>query len=145
MKSRFIWRAIFALVFIGLLALGGFAIYQLGFSHGAMTNINLPESSEFPVMPFRYHPLGWHYGPRVGILGFFPLLCFGGFFFLMLMCAFGFMVRRRAWRHYGPGWHAEHWKHYGPPPWGSGRPPWAEEKPAAESEAPTEVTESSEG
>ena len=140
MKSRFIWRAIFALVVIVGLALGGIALYQMGFSHGAMTNITFPEGSEFPMMPYAYHPLGWHTGPRIGLLGLFPLLCFGGFFFLMLMCGFGFMARRRAWKHYGPESHHEYWKHYGPP-WGPGRPPWAEDQP--KTEAPSEETESS--
>ena len=139
MKNKFFWRAFFALIFIGVLALGGFAIYQFGFSHGAMTNITLPEGSEFPMAPYAIRPLGWHYGPRVGLLGLFPLLCFGGFFFLMLMFGFGFMTRRRAWKHYGPGWHSEHWKHNGPP-WGPGRPPWVEDQPEPEG-SPAESSE----
>lgn len=143
MTGKNIFRFVFALVIIVGLALGGIALYQMGFSHGAMTNITFPEGSEFPVTPYTLHPLGWHYGPRVGLLGLFPLLCFGGFFFLALMCGFGFMARKRAWRHYGPGWSHEHWKHHGPPPWGSGRPPWAEDQPEAEAEVPSEGTESS--
>jgi hypothetical protein len=149
MKSRFIWRAFFALVFTGLLALGGIALYQMGFSHGAMANITLPEGSELPMMPFAYRSLNWHYGPRIGLLGLLPLLCFGGFFFLMMICAFGFMARRRAWKHYGPRWDSEHWKHHGPPPWGPGRPPWwqspgAEDQPEAEPETPPTEAEPSE-
>lgn len=134
------------LVVVALLALGGAAIYQAGFTQGAMANLTLPEGGEFPVMPHSgvplgYMPLGWHAGPRVGLLGLFPLLCFGGFFFLVLMCGFGF--RKRAWRHYGPGWH-EHWKHYGPPPWGSGKPPWAETQAQTESDIPSMETEETE-
>jgi hypothetical protein len=73
------------------------------------------------------------------LLGLFPLLCFGGFFFLALMCGFGFMARKRAWmHHYGPGSPHEYWKHRGP--WGPGCPPWEQEQPETETEsAPAEA------
>ena len=134
MKSRFIWRAIFALVFIGILTLGGISLYRIGFADGAMTTITIPEGSESLMMPYAHRPLGWHYGPRVGLLGLFPLLCFGFFFFLMLMCGFGFMARRRACKHYGPGSYPEHWKHHGP--WGPGHPSWEQAQPETETESP---------
>jgi hypothetical protein len=145
MTGKLIWKVLFALVIIAGLALGGIALYQMGFTHGTMTNITLPEGSEFPVIPYAHRPLGWHYGPRVGLLGLFPLLCFGGFFLLVLLFGFGFMARKRAWRHYGPGWHSsEYWKHHGPPPWGTGRPPWSEDQSQAESEVPSTETEETE-
>ena len=137
MTGKLIWKVLFALVIIAGLLLGAAALYQIGYTHGAMTNITLPEGGEFPVMPYAYRSLGWHAGPRVGLLGLFPLLCFGGFFFLVLLFGFGFMARKRAWRHYSPG---EYWKHHGPPPWGSGRPPWAEEQSQAESQVPSTET-----
>ena len=54
-------------------------------------------------MPFGHMPYGRSIGPRVGLLGLFPLLCFGGFFFLLVIWGLGFFARRRAWMHYGPG------------------------------------------
>jgi hypothetical protein len=143
MTGKNIFRFVFALAIIVGLVLGGIALYQMGFSHGAMTNITFPEGSEIQVMPYAYSPLGWQTGPRIGLLGLAPLLCFGGFFFLILMFGFGFMARKRAWmHHYGPDW-----KHHGPPPGGQGRPggaqpPWAGEQPKAESEAPSTETDS---
>jgi hypothetical protein len=146
MTGKRIWKLIFALIIIAGLAVGGIALYQMGFTHGAMTNLTLPESGQYPLVPFGHLPLGWHSGPRMGLLGFFPLLCFGGFFFLVLMFGFGFMARKRAWmHHYGPGFHPGHWKQSGPPPWGPGRPPWTQDQPETESEIPSPETDSSEG
>ena len=70
-----------------------------------MTNLTLPEGAEYPLVPFGHMPYGRGIGPRAGLLGLFPLLCFGGFTFLLLLFGFGFMARkRRAWmHHYGPG------------------------------------------
>jgi hypothetical protein len=146
MTGKNIFRFVFALAIIVGLALGGIALYQMGFSHGAMTNITFPEGSEIQVMPYARSPLGWHVGPRVGLLGLFPLLCFGGFFFLVFMCGFGFMARKRAWMHHYGG----RWKHDGQPPWGWGRsagaqPPWAEGQPETGAETPPVETDSSEG
>jgi len=149
MTGRLIWKVLFALVIIAGLVLGGAALYQMGFTHGAMTNITLPEDGEFPMLPhgrvpFGYVPLGWHAVPRVGLLGILPLLCFAGFFFLVLMFGFGFMARKRAWRHYGSGWQHEYWKHHGPPPWGPGKPPWAGDQAQTESDTPSAETEETE-
>lgn len=131
MTGKRIWKVIFILVIVTGLVLGGVAIYRAGFTHGAMTNLTLPEGSEYPVVPFRHLPYGMGIGPRAGLLGLFPLMCFGGFFFLMLFFGFGFCARRRAWMHYGPGAH-HHWKHHGPPPW---------EQSEAESQPPSDETE----
>ena len=136
-----ILKVVFVLVIVTGLVLGGVAIYRAGFTHGAMTNITLPEGSEYPVVPFRQFPHAYGYGPRVGLFGLFPLLCFGGFFFLFLIFGFGFFARRRAWRHYGPGAY-HHWKQHGPPPgWSKDKPPWAEEQSQAETDTPSTKTE----
>lgn len=145
--KQLLFKGLLALMIVAVLAVGGIAIYRAGFTHGMMTNITLPEGSEFPVesferMPYGHTPLGWHAGPRIGLLGIFPLLCFGGFFFLLLMFGFGFMTSKRAWMHYGPGSHPNHWRHHGPPPWGSGKPPWEQEQ--AESETPPAETDQTE-
>lgn len=141
MTGKNIFRFIFALAIVVGLVLGGIALYQMGFSHGAMTNITFPEGSEIQVMPYTHYPMGWHTGPRVGLLGLFPLLCFGGFFFLVFMFSFGFMGRKRAWMHHC----SDNWKHHGPPPWGWGKPPWAEEQSEAKTEASSADADSSEG
>ncbi len=116
-----LWQVFFALVIITGLALGGMAIYRAGFTHGAMTNLTIPEGAEYPLMPYRHMPYGRGIGPRVGLMGLFPLLCFGGFFFLLLIGGIGFGARKRAWmHHYGPGACPPYGKHHGPPPpwWG---------------------------
>lgn len=142
MTGKRIWKVVFALVIITGLALGGVAIYNAGFTHGAMTNLTLPEGGEYPVESFRHLPYGRGIGPRAGLLGLFPMLCFGGFFFFLLICGFGFFSRRRAWMHYGPGAY-HHQKHHGPPPpwWGWDKPPWAEDQSQTESEPPPAETE----
>ena len=145
MKGKNIWKVIFALVVITVLAFGSVALYRLGFSHGAMTNITLPEGSDFSVMPYAHRPLGWNFGPRVGLMGIFPLLCLGGFFFLVLMFGFGFMARKSAWMRYGPGANPDYWQHHGPPHWGPGRPPWEQEKTEADSESSSVETDGTEG
>jgi hypothetical protein len=123
-----------ALVILAGVTLGGIALYQAGFAHGAMTNFTWPESAEAPLVPHGYQPYARTIGPRAGLLGFFPLLCFGGFF-LLLIASFGFFARRRAWMHCGPeAYHA--WKHHGSPPpwWGTGKPPWEQGKTQPETD-----------
>ncbi len=142
MTGKRIWKVIFALVIIAGLVLGGVAIYKAGFTHGAMTNLTLPDGSEYPMMPFQHMPYGRSIGPRAGLLGLFPLLCFGGFFFLLLVGGMSFCARRRAWMHYGPG--AYHpWKQHGPPPpgWGQDKPPWADDQSQTESDTHPAETE----
>lgn len=142
MNGKWIFKTIFAMVIIAGLVIGGVALYQLGFSQGAMTTLALPEGGEELVAPGRFMYPGWHFGPRAGLLGLFPLLfCFGGFFFLMVMFAFGFVFRRRAWKRHGPGRHHEYWKHHGQPPWGPDRPGKAEDQSKTESEDPPEEKE----
>ena len=142
MTGTRIWKAVFALVVIAGLVLGAVAIYQAGYAHGAMTNFNLPESSEYPSMPFRYMPYGRSIGPRVGLLGLFPLLCFGGFFFLMAFGGLSFFARRRAWMHSGPCTNPKHWKHYGPPSWwGQEKSPEAEDRSQPDSNTSSAKTE----
>jgi hypothetical protein len=132
-------KIIFALVVIVIVAFGSVALYRLGFAHGAMTNITISEGGDLSMLPYGRYPMGWHYGPRMGLLGFFPLLCFGGFFFLFLLFGFGFITRKRAWMHpHGSGSHPKNWEHYGSPPWGAGERSQEENQPAADSESPSE-------
>ena len=142
MTGRRIWRAVFALVIIAALVLGCVAIYQAGFARGAMSDFKLPESSEYPLMPYGHLPYGHSIVPRVGLLGLFPLLCFGGIFFLMVFWGLSFFARRRAWMHAGPCVNSHHWKHHGPPPWwGQQKPPESQDQPQADSDSTSATTE----
>ena len=132
--KRIFVRGLLALIFAALLIAGGLAIYQAGFARGALTNLSLPESGAYTMLPFAHSPLGWRVWPRIGLLGIFPLLCFGSFFFLMLLFGFGFFARKRTWMHYPCGPHSDYWKHYGPPPWAQNQPEAGGEAPAAEKE-----------
>ena len=123
MTGRRIWRVVFAMVIIAGLVLGGVAIYQAGFARGLMSDFKLPESSEYPLIPYGHMPYGRSIMPRLGLLGLFPLLCFGGFFFLIVFWGLSFFARRRPWMHDGPCTNSNHWKHHGPPPW------WGQQKP----------------
>lgn len=142
MTGKRIWKVVFALVIIAGLALGGVAIYRAGFTHGVITNFTPPEGAEYPMIPFGHMPYGRSIGPRVGLLGLFPLLCFGGFFFLLLIGGISFCARRRAWMRYGPGAY-QHWKQHGPPPpwWGQDKPPWADDQSQTDSDTPPTETE----
>jgi len=144
MTGKWIWRMVFALLIITGLALGGAAVYKAGFTHGVMTNLTLPEGSEQSVTPYGV-PFGHMYygrgiGPRAGLFVLFPLLCFGGFFLLLLIGGAGFYARRRAWMHDGPGAYP-YWKHHGPPSWGPGKPPWTEDQSQPESGTPKAESE----
>jgi hypothetical protein len=133
MTGKRILSVVFALIIVVGFVLGGVAIYQAGFTQGAMTNLALPEGSEAPVVPYRHVPYAYGFGPRIGLFGLFPLFCFGGFFFLLLFFGFGFFARRRAWMRWGPeAYH--HWKHYGPPHWDKDRPESEPSPPPAETE-----------
>lgn len=135
MSGKRILKVVFVLMIIAGLVLGGVAIYNAGFAHGAMTNLPLPEGSEVPFGTFGHAPYAYRLAPRVGLLGLFPVLCFGGFFFLLLFFGFGFCARRRAWMRFGQGDH-HHWKHYDPPP-------WEPERPETESQAPPDDVDNS--
>ena len=136
MTARILWRLLFFFVIIVGLAVGAAALYQLGYSQGAMTAMAMPEGSAEMLSPVVGLYPGWHYGPRVGLLGFFPLLlCLGGFFFLLMIFGFGFAARRRAWWKCAPGAREAYWKHYGPPPYGPGRPSEEAAQPEKEPES----------
>ena len=143
--KRTIWWILLGLVVVAFLTVGGVAIYKAGFTHGAMTDITLPEGSDINVMPHKMVPYAGYYHPRAGLMGFFPfLLCFGGFFFLMMV--FGACRRAWYWKYAGKD-HPKYWKHHGPwrywksPHWGPGHPPWADDQPETKSDTPSEEAE----
>ena len=143
MTGRRIWKIFLALVIVAALVLGGVAIYQAGFARGVNSEFKFPESSEYPLIPYRHMPYGRNMiVPRLGLLGLFPLLCLGGFFFLMVFWGLSFFARRRAWMQDGSSANPYHWKYHGPPPWwGQGKPPEAAGQSQADSNAPLKESE----
>ena len=142
MTGKRIWNIIFMLVIITGLILGGVAVYQAGFARGMMSDFKLPESSEYPLMPYGHLPYGRSLLPRLGLLGLFPLLCFGGIFFLMVFWGLSLFTRRRVWMHDGPCANPNHWKHHGPPPWwGQQKPPESQGQSQTDSNEPLQESE----
>ena len=142
MTGRRIWRVVFALVIIAALVLAGVAIYQAGFAHGVVSDFKLPESSEYPLTPYGHLPYGRSIMPRLGLLGLFPLLCFGSFFFLMVFWGLSFFARRRAWMNAGSCVNSHHWKHHGLPPWwGQQKAPESQDQSQADSDSTSATTE----
>lgn len=118
-RYNFWWRAILALLIIGMLAVGGWFLYQAGISQGYVTaqasaaagaSSTVPQSAvPAPVFsPYAYYPYhGWGFGPfgAIAFCGSILLLFFiiGGIF------SFG-RNRRRCWSPwYGGPWHGGRW------------------------------------
>ena len=117
-----------AAILIGLLAIGGYTIFQAGVSQGYSAAIiteglegieGIAPRGGFGFFPYRYG-YGFGFSPFFWGIGLvFRLL----FFFLLFGLIFRFLFFRRAWGRYGrhrsrKDWEA-HWeKHHG------GKPPW---------------------
>ena len=134
-KRWFLWRALAALSFVGLLIVGGLAIYYLGWSQGYGTGpLATPGEAEAPL-PY------WPHGP--GYIGrpFAFAMCTGLIFklgmLLLLFCIIGKVFRFFAWgmvggpwlrggpwgRQWARRWHRHH--HHPSPPYPHGpMPPW---------------------
>jgi hypothetical protein len=120
-RIGFFWRLLLAVLLIGLLAVGGMALFRAGWAQGYQVAVLSPASGEagVPRLPV-YAPY-----PGYGFMPFFPpfglFVCFGGFLLLFLL--FGSMFAGR--RHWAGGpWHGG--ARYGD--WGHGpMPPWVKE------------------
>jgi hypothetical protein len=127
-KTWFVWRALVALIIIGLLVGGGWAIYRTGWSQGYMTGQLAAAAEEAVVIP--YPPYAFGYPGRPVVLGGLGLLVLFGLLVLPLL-VIGKMARLHAGRMAGgPGKMAD-WPKEGPPPWirhwhrdRGRRPPW---------------------
>ena len=109
------------LVLVTVIAIGGFFVYQAGYSQGAAQAAAVAavgaEVAPVPApMPYPYY--GYHPGPWFGPW-FFPFGCFIGFFLIFLFFAGMKML-------FAPRWHGRHyWRHRGYGPWGG---PWEEDE-----------------
>lgn len=121
-KKWFLWRALAALICVGLLIAGGLAIHYLSWSRGyAAGQLATPgeEGATLPYLPHGFdhsgHPFAFMFG--AGLL-FKILLLF------LLFGVIGKVFRGFAWGMAGGPWlmgahRASHWhRHHGPmPPW----------------------------
>jgi hypothetical protein len=131
-RGSFIFRLLAAIVLIGLLAAGGYALYNVGYAHGFAEGAvaEIPQAQDgFRMMPWFAYGHGLmrlHFGfsPFMGILGF---LFVALLFFALLRLVF------RPW-----GMHPMYAHGY-PPAWGT--PPWARGNPITEGQTPEEQTQ----
>jgi hypothetical protein len=150
MSKWFVFRALAALVLVGLLIAGGPAVYRVGWLRGYAAGQLAIESGEGEVTPYALpgfgHP-GWHFS--------FPSLLIGAGVFFLLLIVLGNLFRWLIWRKVmaeGPWRWARHWhrfhgpfpyayegEHSGPFPCGP-VPPWCWgwEKPAREESSEAE-------
>jgi hypothetical protein len=131
-RNGFVFRLIAVLVLIGLVAAGGYFVYQAGIAQGVSQAPEVAESIEraaeggqgAPVMPmygYGYPYRGFGYPHH---FGFFPLggICFSIFFIFLFLGLLRFIFFR-PW-HRGWGYHGYHG------PWGKwegGVPPMFDE------------------
>ncbi|RPI33100.1 MAG: hypothetical protein EHM70_07075 [Chloroflexota bacterium] len=122
-RSRIVLTVILALVIVGLLASGAYALHRLGWMQGYaagqltfQSNPEAPRPEEYPgVVPgfgyerFRYG-LGFPFFPP-----FFGFFCWAGGF-LLLFLLLGPIFRFRHWGYYG----AHHHHHHEDDPWHHG-------------------------
>jgi hypothetical protein len=102
------------LLVIALIALGGYAIFQMGVAQGMAAQ--LPEGAQAPVPVPYYHPHGIGFFPFFGFFGLIFKLLF--FFLLFGLIARLFFFSICGWRARGPRgeYWAKRWKHH--PGWG---------------------------
>jgi hypothetical protein len=113
--KRTIWIILGSVLFLGLLAAGGVAIYYAGYTHGALaTSVEAGGEVSLPALPapFDLHQRA-NYLNR-GHSPFMGLFC-GGFLLLLFFFMIGGFFRRWAWN-YGPGWRHPRYHGWGPPP-----------------------------
>jgi hypothetical protein len=126
-RNWFVWRAVAAVVLIGVLVAGGFVIHRVGWSQGYAAAELTAQGAEAPTPLLA--PPGW--GP-VGLArgGLLASLVLGLVFFalagkLLRVIMWGVMAGpAMGWHAMGGSWrHPQHWMH-GPVPPGHG--PWYE-------------------
>ena len=131
-KLWFLVRTVVILTVVGLLIVGGLAVYRTGWSQGYVAGQLAAEGEGVATVPYPHYGFGYTGRP----FGFVPFLFGAGLLFLLLV-AVGQLFRLLAWKKVMAGepwpmaarwarpWHRFH----GPvPPWC-----WGWEKPSGES------------
>jgi hypothetical protein len=125
--------------FVGLLVLGGGALYRAGWAQGyqaAALAASASGSEGAPMTPYYgVYPPGAFY-PAFGYPPFFaPFgLCLGVGFFLLLFFLIGGLFRPH-------GWHSHEWGRWGGGPQHGPMPPWAKEWKESQQPGEGEKTE----
>ena len=128
-RKWFLWRALAALVCVGLLTVGGLALYRAGWSQGYVAGQLGGEGEDVVAVPYPHYGFGYGYVWRP--FGFAPFLLGAGLLFLLFFAA-STLFRLLAWKKMmaagGPWPVAAHWgRHWrrfgGPMPHGP-VPPW---------------------
>lgn len=139
-RGFFIVRLLATLLLIGLLIVGGTALYRAGFTQGyAQAALTATKDAPQAAPGYLGYP-GWMYPG----FGFFPFMMFPGMFFFGLL--FFFVVvglfrfaifGPRRWGYPPMGAHGEHGHGY-PPPWARG---WSQNEPEAGKQEPEKSSE----
>jgi hypothetical protein len=155
-RRFFVLRILFSVVLVGLVVLGGFALYRAGLSQGYVTGLQAASSAGNPVVPNNY-PVPWgYYGPFGGFPILLPVLAIFGLLFFVRLALFplfmmGKVMRFMSWHGAAAGgpefeaWGKE-WKrhsgHMGPPwAWHGHTSPEQPAKPDVESGASPKETQ----
>jgi hypothetical protein len=114
-QGSVMWRVMGVILLILVVAVGGFFVYQAGYSQGiahsaAAAAVSTGQTAAAPVpLPYPYY--GYYPGPWFSPF-FFPFGCLFGFFLIGL---FFFGLRML----FFPRWHGRRgWRHHGYGPWG---------------------------
>lgn len=132
-RSSFFVRFLALLLLLALLAIGGVALYRLGFSQGYAQAALAAEGQPQQISP----ALPWYPGAFPPAFGYFPFLPLGVVigWGLLLFLTLGALFRVASfshpyWAHPGAGPYPG--RPHGFPHWAT--PPWANEKPSTGSE-----------
>ena len=123
-KSRFLIGFLVFVIVAILLAIGGFALYQLGYSQGYSTGLAMSSVEEGAALLPHQSIQHFGYYPYLGYGGFSRplLLCFAGGAFLLVLFTILKSIRFLTWRSMMGAepdkWH-RYWRHHrhGPPGW----------------------------
>ncbi len=133
-RRRYFLRFLAGLLFVALLAFGGYTLVQSGISQGYALGLQAAAGEAVTPPPAAFYP-AYGFAPFWGFglaRFFFGLLIF---FILVRLLFLPWMFRGARWGHHGPGkWSHKHW---GPPPWAEDEA--YDEEPGRESPSPGEA------
>jgi len=123
-RFGFLFRFLFALLLIGLLAVGGMALFRSGYTQGyqvgALAASAASKGTTPPLPAYGYPPMGLYPGYGYPMYGSPFGLFFGIGLFVLFLFMIGGIFRMMAWRH----WAGAHGSEFKGPDFGPGGPPW---------------------